>query len=125
MTNEKGFILPLTMTISLILIIFVLHSLVLYQSDRRFIKERLVSFELNELIQLAAFDLEDRIEDNTLASSGKLIYSKGFVLYDTDKVSGHVVKITFTATIARNVKRSSIFYYDTEMSGITKWKELS
>lgn len=123
MKNQRGFVLPLTMIMSFILLFFTVHAILSYQYDRSFAQKRAMSFELNELIQMATVDLEKLAKEDHIESSGKLVYTTGNVQYHTNKVNGTVWKIAMIATNHEGFRHSNTFYYDSEKGGIVKWAE--
>ncbi|WP_141604261.1 competence type IV pilus minor pilin ComGG [Terrilactibacillus laevilacticus] len=118
--NEDGFVLPLCVIISFLIIAFALHAVILLQNEQEFKKESDLSLRFNEVTQLGLFDIKKNLAKNELPTSGSFIYDDGIVNFQMTKSTDKELEVFVTVSIDGHEQKNK-FYYDTEKGGITKW----
>ncbi|MCA1031715.1 hypothetical protein LCL95_11830 [Bacillus timonensis] len=121
--SEKGFILPITIVISLMAFIIFVHQLTLYEIDKRFSIEIQQLYILENIMQMAVSDVTAKIDTGEISSFGNIMYEDGTVSYSMAMTSPEVVRVIVTCrtTIEREYK--SQFFYDLSKKEITQWFE--
>ncbi|GGL61467.1 competence type IV pilus minor pilin ComGG [Sporolactobacillus putidus] len=107
--HQNGFMLPLTMILSLLLLAFVLHAVLLLDSDRNFFQASYNSFQLQQLRECVLVDIDGQIQQKTLPEKGSIVYDKGTANFRTNK-SGDNLEIVFTITSAQSKETDKIVY---------------
>lgn len=107
--NQKGFILPLTMILSFLLLAFVLHAILLLNSDRNFFSQSYTQFHLQQLRECALVDFHRHIEEKTLPENGTLEYEGGTVTFTTTEQDDSY-QIQFTITDGQTKEKNKICY---------------
>lgn len=117
MNNEKGFILPTTMVISLLFFAVFTHQLDLYLTEKRFYKEVEEQYQLEMILNMAVDDIVEDIEvskeEGTLTSSSSawLYYPNGQVRYLVSILDVDVVSITMNGETLHGRKYNARFMY--------------
>ncbi|RYL90986.1 hypothetical protein EWI07_10955 [Sporolactobacillus sp. THM7-4] len=107
--NQKGFILPLTMILSLLFLALVAHAIFLLNSDQVFYRSVISSFQLQQLRECALTDFNDQIQKNSLPETGSFVYDIGTVSYKT-VTDGDQLTVLFTIT-SRDGKETNKMTY--------------
>jgi hypothetical protein len=119
--NQEGFILPLTMILSLIMLAFVFHALLLLNSDRQFFRQSYSRFQLQQLRECTLSDLKREMEQKTLPNEGTFVYHKGtaqFIVTENE----NSLTIKFTISTGENKEIDQIIY-SKESGKPTNWLE--
>ncbi|MDN3956432.1 competence type IV pilus minor pilin ComGG [Sporolactobacillus laevolacticus] len=119
--SQRGFILPLTMILSLLLLAFVFHALLLLYSDRQFFRQVHTQFQLQQLRECVLNDLEQKIKEKTLPSQGTVVYHKGTVTFSATE-SGGLLKVKFTLSDNQS-KETDQMTYSMESGEPVNWLE--
>ncbi|BBN99130.1 competence type IV pilus minor pilin ComGG [Sporolactobacillus terrae] len=121
LNNQQGFILPLTMILSLVFIAFIFHALFLLQSDRTFFQHTQTHFVLQQLRECALNDFQQKLEQDALPDEGTFNYHNGTVQYIVTEDSAFVT-INFTVHYGdeREIDR---IVYDRESGNPVRWLE--
>ncbi|GAY75290.1 competence type IV pilus minor pilin ComGG [Sporolactobacillus inulinus] len=121
LNNQQGFILPLVMILSLVLITFIFHALFLLQSDRTFFQHAQTHFVLQQLRECALNDFQQKLQQGDLPHEGSFNYHKGTVQYIVTEDSAFVT-INFTVQYGdeREIDR---IVYDRESGNPVRWLE--
>jgi hypothetical protein len=107
--NQKGFILPLTMILSLMLLAFVFHALLLLTSDRQFFQQSYNRFQFQQLRECTLSDLKREMKQKTLPNEGTFVYHKGTVHFIVTENEDSVT-IKFTISTDENKEIDQIIY---------------
>lgn len=132
--NQDGFILPLTMIIIFLLFSFLLYEIKAYQSEKQFLYYREEMFTVNDLMQMAAVDLEQRfaasLPDKNYGTfdyiNGKVSYTISQPPKDADLPGSSpqdVIYITLKAQADNEGEHVSFAYYDKKKRKIIRWAE--
>lgn len=108
-TNQRGFILPLTMILSLLLITLVLHAVMLLNSDRAYFQASFASFQLQQLRESALADIDEQIQKKTLPENGTFVYDRGTAIFRTNK-SRDNLEVLFTIMSDQSKETDKIIY---------------
>lgn len=106
---QSGFIFPLTVIISMILLAFVFHALLLLNSEREFVQSAWTAFQLQQIRENALADFEEQIKSDALPVSGSLLYESGTVTYSALEEDDRL-EITFTVIADRHSETNRIIY---------------
>ncbi|WP_332237702.1 competence type IV pilus minor pilin ComGG [Sporolactobacillus sp. KGMB 08714] len=107
--HQKGFMLPLAMILALILTAFVLHAVLLLDSDRNFFQASYSAFQLQQLRECALADINEQIQKKTLPEKGSFVYDKGTINFRTNQV-GDNLEILFTIISDQGKETDQIVY---------------
>lgn len=125
MRNEKGFILPVTLFISILFFLAFTYQINMYISDQLFNKETEELFILENLMQLGVVDVLTEINENSIpAVQTQLNYPIGTVTYTVQELSSTTATIFITCKTNDNRVYSSKFTYDLLKEEIITWSEL-
>ncbi|MET1247681.1 competence type IV pilus minor pilin ComGG [Sporolactobacillus sp. STCC-11] len=120
-TNQKGFILPLTMILSLMLLAFVFHALLLLTSDRQFFRQSYSRFQLQQLRECTLTDLKREMKQKTLPNKGTFLYHKGTVQFIvTENVDSVTIKFTILGGESQEIDQ---IIYSKESGKPINWLE--
>lgn len=128
MKNEQGFIYPLTLVISLVLMFILVTELTSYKSDLRFLNEREAFEQLQSQLQMAAIDMASKIDATDLNTpfkqmEGTFTYPSGYVEYVASTYVDQIIKISLKSFLAQGRKYNVLLLYDRENNVITRWVE--
>ncbi|QOR65503.1 hypothetical protein IM538_17055 [Cytobacillus suaedae] len=129
MKNEKGFILPTTLAISLVLIIVFTHQLDLYLTEKRFYKEVEEQYHLEMIISMSIDDIieeiEVRTENNTQTSSYSawLYYPNGKVRYLVAQQTLDTLSITMYCETSNGRKYNARLLYNLMEKRPVQWSK--
>lgn len=125
MRNEKGFIFPFTLIISMLFTYFMLHQIELYNIDNKVINEFEELAILGSLIQIGTVDIISEIDMSVepYNASGSFHYSLGTVTYSLNKISDTLLRVDVQSETRQNRIYSVVFVYDYSIKAVTKWLE--
>ncbi len=118
MKNDKGFILPTTIAISLLFFAVFTHQLDLYLTEKRFYKEVEEQYHLEMIISMAVNDIIEEIESKivegslTSAYSAWLYYPNGKVRYQVAEQTLERFAITMYCETSNGRKYNAKYLYD-------------
>ena len=122
--NDKGFILPIAIILSLLFSSVVIHYINLLETDRLFLQERKNFFHHNLLLQSAANEMLLQLENfDTIEMNGNFDYSHGSVTYEIKQSDEFTVTVEFISKTELDGQRKATVYYDREKKAITRWME--
>lgn len=125
MSNEKGFIYP----ISLWFLLFFSISLIIAMEENLMEKQFFQETEkilVGEYYLLAASKkVETVILQEDVESVGMFNYSNGNVSYEISTLSENLSMITFQLTLDTGERWQATAYYDYEQQKMVKWMELN
>ncbi|MCI1882784.1 MAG: ComGG family competence protein [Sporolactobacillus sp.] len=94
--DSRGFILPLTVILSVIVVAAVLHAVFVLQSEQRFYRSAYQDFQLRQLRECAMQDIRVGLREHALPEDGRLSYDKGTVHFIVTAEQEERVKVIFT-----------------------------
>ncbi|MFC6387610.1 competence type IV pilus minor pilin ComGG [Sporolactobacillus kofuensis] len=107
--NENGFVLPLTIMLSVILLAFVIHSVLLLNSDRQFFQQTNTRYQLQQIRESVLVDIENQMKEKKLANQGTFVYHKGTVTYTVND-NGSQLSLTLTISVDHSQEVDRIIY---------------
>lgn len=113
LSNQKGFILPLTVIVLFLLASFTLFQIRQYVIERDFYFEYSEAFTNERLLQLAIVDVAKKIDQSTerIDLSGILYYDKGEVSYQIRSKEKCSYSILLTSKTKNNRLRQLNYTY--------------
>ncbi len=121
--NEKGFVLPITLAVSLCFLTVMLFLAELYVTKVRFVGEQYAMQQLDSLMQMASTDTLQLLSVNASPQKGNLSYPNGIASYDVKKIDLNTVEATIICTNKDNHMYKTIFRYSLSEKKITLWKD--
>lgn len=119
--GDRGFILPLTMMLSLLIVMAVLHALFLLETDRSFYQAVRTHTELQEIRECALSDIDRGVKEKTLPEEGSFVYDRGAASFRT-VTEGERLDIFLEITAGDHREYDQITYSLTESRPI-EWIE--
>lgn len=126
MKREDGYILPVTLLISILLFTLFTYQINMYVVEKKFYKETEELYVLEGLMQMGVYDIKAELADiddleNNL--QGSFTYPNGKVNYSTTLLANGLVKIAVRSSTFSGRKYAAVFYYNSIEKTITKWIE--
>lgn len=122
--RDKGFILPLTLVFSFLLFSVLFHQISLYQSEKPLISGTETAFTLHRLTQMAAVDLENRLDTTVDAPvTGSFKYEHGRAVYEFVENDNGVIILGLTIVLDSGGEDFNYLYYDVNNKSIIRWEE--
>jgi hypothetical protein len=123
-TNEKGFTLPLTLSILIAFILFLSLQVEQLLTDRKMFQETKSIFQQEYYMLSSIKKIEKKLSSGELLpSKGKMAYLDGNMDYQIDLPSGNTQKITLTLVLNSGGSAWGYGYYDKNAKKIIKWVE--
>lgn len=123
--NEHGFIFPLCLLLSFLLIATTLHQIERLHSERLFLDERInyfthdTHFQMSTIEILSILSQLDTIDD----MDGILTYDTGHVFFTVESDEHMRATISLTSSTPLAGERSILFQYDHAKKLVTQWSE--
>ncbi|HET7628472.1 MAG TPA: competence type IV pilus minor pilin ComGG [Bacillales bacterium] len=117
--SEKGFVLPLTMVVALLLTGYALFQWHMYDADKRFLREKENSLRLSLLIESGIADFAAAVERNH--DHLQFTYKTGSVSMKIEN-RGDTSRVTLRAETKKGESRTIRFQYDKINDKIMAWK---
>ncbi|RYM02198.1 hypothetical protein EWH99_11245 [Sporolactobacillus sp. THM7-7] len=115
--DQGGFILPLTMILSLLLLAFVMHAIFLLNSDRGFYQSVVADFQLQQIRKCAIADIGRAVQKKLLPEHGSFVYDRGTASYKTAE-AGDRLDVTITIAAGQSRETDKITYRLTDSRAI-------
>ncbi|WP_209123049.1 competence type IV pilus minor pilin ComGG [Alkalihalobacillus sp. BA299] len=125
MCNQKGFILPLTLTLCLFLSLALFHLLEVYIVEKRFYSEQEEILIIESLLQMATIDLLHSVEIIDYQSSGEFHYEKGVATYWILEDSHDTLNIQLKVTTNSKRQRVVRLILDKVRMRVKEWIEVT
>ncbi|OIJ20280.1 hypothetical protein BKP45_09445 [Anaerobacillus alkalidiazotrophicus] len=122
LNNEKGFIMPVTLIIILIVCSFVTFQMNQYVIEKNYFFEASEMYTAERLLQMAIVDVEQHLvnqHENHL--SGKFHYENGEVIFVINKEVDDVFSITLTSKTLNQRSRKIMYYYYSDVGTVLPW----
>ncbi|WP_044896046.1 competence type IV pilus minor pilin ComGG [Aeribacillus alveayuensis] len=120
MKNEKGYIFPLTIVLSLFIFFIIMANVSIYVRDIQFYKDTQEFFALENLMMLAV-----QHSSNHLVNRKKetLSLPTGNISYIVNEMDDGLIKVSITCETVNNTTYSASYVYDANNEQIMKWVE--
>ncbi|MCL1630378.1 ComGG family competence protein [Sporolactobacillus sp. CPB3-1] len=119
--NQNGFILPLSVILSVLLLAFILHSIIQLNSDRKYYHYASLQFTFQQLRECALIDLQRKINQDILNQEGSFNYRQGTVSYHVEESTDSlIVTLTISARESNEVDKVT---FSKESKKMTNWLE--
>ncbi|WP_456278306.1 competence type IV pilus minor pilin ComGG [Bacillus sp. AK128] len=122
MNNEKGYILPFVLVLSLLLFFLLSHQVSIYITDVRFYKEKFEWYHLERLIQKTMAGLEVSVEHGDFKNK-EMTFEEGKAIIQFSTVSTTEKRIDITVQTNNRRKSSVILHYHLLENKLIKWTE--
>jgi hypothetical protein len=124
LTNEKGFTLPLTLSIMIVFILFLTFQVEQLLTERKMFHETksILQQEYYMLVSIKKIE-KQLVTGETLPAKGKMNYLYGNIDYQIDLPSGNTQKITLSLVLTSGETAWGYGYYDKNAKKIIKWVE--
>lgn len=125
--NERGFIFPLSVIICYALISYVVHQLIVYETEKRFIYEQERLIQLEALLETAIAEWKETFippregGDSVYTFS----YEPGTVTIEVIADRDDVVEITAIASLRSGHRRNAGFLYDLKTQTVYNYWEVT
>lgn len=121
--NQRGFILPLTMTFCFLFSLFILSEVEIYKIEQRLYIEEEELEKLKNLLQIGIQDINDVAQSNTLKDKlvGRLEYPIGSVQFSIEPMGKDLILVQ--GTCITNKQRKQLFNatVNIETEKIVRW----
>ncbi|MFC0561650.1 competence type IV pilus minor pilin ComGG [Halalkalibacter alkalisediminis] len=124
MINEKGFILPTTLFLCLLIIHIVMLQVHLYQTEKRFIYEQERFLQLEALLQVGIKEFQEGEYEPVLNQTFLFSYETGTVAFTIRSLHDGISSIYVTVSLKSGHKRLAGFKYIWEKSEIINYWEV-
>ncbi|MFV8827928.1 competence type IV pilus minor pilin ComGG [Alkalihalobacterium sp. APHAB7] len=121
--GQKGFILPMTLILCLLLSLALMHVLDVYLTEKKFYAEQEEIFLLESLLQMAAVDIVDDLTTNRLSDSGAFNYEKGAAVYWILEETHDTLNIQLKVRTEKEKQRVVRLLLDKEKMRVKEWIE--
>ncbi|WP_408006739.1 competence type IV pilus minor pilin ComGG [Pseudalkalibacillus sp. A8] len=123
MRREGGYITAFSIIISLILISVTLFNIRILDSERKFLKKRVVWFKVNVTLELARGEVFDGLQSGSLRSGddGSLTFQDGTAGYLVTQISEEVYAVHFNVQIDDTGKGAGLMYYNYVNKEVIQW----
>jgi hypothetical protein len=122
--KKNGFITPLTLVISFILLSTILHQIKTLEQERLFLMEEKQVFLLEQLLQMATTDMLEMLKASTNLIEGTFDYEHGTVTYQILEKTNEEVRVRLRAFTDQGRKNQVILYYNLNNQELTEWVEI-
>ncbi|MGO4887137.1 competence type IV pilus minor pilin ComGG [Anaerobacillus sp. MEB173] len=126
MNNEKGFVTPVTLILSLLLFSLLFYQVQQYTVEKRFLKEQEEILTMDALMQMGVVDIIDIIgafDTPPQTLTGQLRYVKGNVHYVIAPGTEERLSVKLECVTNNGRKRNIEIFYDIISSDIIDWIE--
>lgn len=122
LNNSRGFMLPLTMVISILTLSLIIHSIFLLDSERHFFQSTYAVFQLRQLRENAFSELKQAVKEKTLPETGRFIYDEAGTATFTVTTDGtqKVINVRLETDLSSQTDQ---VVFDSETAVITRWQE--
>ncbi|MFS1517942.1 competence type IV pilus minor pilin ComGG [Bacillus sp. SCS-151] len=122
--NEHGFIFPVTLVMSLLFFLVLLHQIEMYVVEKNFYHEIEQLYILENIMQMATTDILKDIHDNAYPIRNKIYtYPNGQAMYSTEQIEEGMLKISIECKTIQKRLYNAFFIYELEEGRIIKWVE--
>ncbi|MEW5320599.1 competence type IV pilus minor pilin ComGG [Geobacillus thermoleovorans] len=126
MGRQDGVIFPIVTVVSLLLVFSVMHVLLLYEAERQAAYEAQQAAEADELVQMAVFDVKERIasaDPSTAGEAGEWTYPRGMAAYRWVREDAAHIQVSLSIRSASGLRRAVMFTVTLPALHIVEWSE--
>jgi hypothetical protein len=123
--KEKGFVLPVTLLIALLVFFVVHHQLQVYVSEALFAQHVRSYYQLEHLME-EAVSAAPRIfaHEGEIGQGKTYVYPQGEVAYTLQSWQNGRMMVKIHCTLSPKLQTKALVEVDTEKSLVTKWEKL-
>ncbi|MFJ5621361.1 competence type IV pilus minor pilin ComGG [Peribacillus loiseleuriae] len=122
--NEKGAVLPVTMVVAAVLIMFTLYSIEKFNLEKMFYKNVEDGLVLDHILLLASHEVQNMVAQDDQIDEGVLHFPNGTVEYVVISREEHYISLILSALTKQGLSRKVHFLYDKEEGRLVKWGEV-
>lgn len=119
--NEKGAVLPVTMVVAAVLIVFTFYSIEKFNLEKMFYKNVEDGLVLDHILLLASHEVQNMVAHD---DEGVLHFPNGTVEYVVISREERYVSMNLSALTTQGLSRKVNFLYDKEEGKLVKWVEV-
>ncbi|MFN7251176.1 MAG: competence type IV pilus minor pilin ComGG [Anaerobacillus sp.] len=124
MGNEKGFILPTTIIIMLLLSSFVIFQVSQYALEKKILSEEGELYTAERLLQMGVVDVLNILgSDNRENFSGNFYYEEGEVSFVVKKERNEMKSVRLISRTVAPKTKEFTFFYDVKTETVLPWLE--
>ncbi|MBM6617305.1 competence type IV pilus minor pilin ComGG [Bacillus suaedaesalsae] len=120
--NQRGYVLPLVLMVSTLLLFILAHQLSLYVTESKFYNESSEIYKMDLILQKVTKDLKDVVADPSLKSK-VYQFKEGSALLSMNYDNPSIIQVQIKVETKNNRKSSVLVHYDPVNNKITKWIE--
>ncbi|MGX2960446.1 competence type IV pilus minor pilin ComGG [Peribacillus sp. JNUCC 23] len=119
--NEKGAVLPVTMVVASILIVFTFYSIEKFNLEKMFYKNVENVLVLDHLLLLASHEVQNMVAHDAYVDGGVLHFPNGTVEYAMISSEERYSSLELFALTTQGLSRKVNVLYDIEEGELVKW----
>lgn len=125
MRNQSGMIFPVTVMVSFFILMALSHVLALYQVEMEAIAYEQQSREMDEMMQMAVFDVKQQIAafSDWQRDEGVFVYPLGKANYTWEKIDETKIKAAISVYSDKGIRYSATFIVSFPALDIIEWTE--
>ncbi len=124
MDNEKGFVLPTTLVILLLLFSFLTFQISQYTIEKQLLKDEVELFTAERLLQKGIVDVIKLLKsDKRELISGTLFYNEGEITFIVKNEQSEVKSIHIVSKTTQAQSKQITFYYDMKNETVLPWSK--
>lgn len=121
--NSYGFMLPLTMAVSVLILSLILHGIFLLNSERHFFQSAYTVFQLRQLRENAFSELGLAIKEKSLPASGSFDYDGTGMATFVVVSDGGAEKVVNLLLNNGSSSQTDQVVFNSETAEISRWQE--
>jgi hypothetical protein len=121
-SNERGFMYPLSHSMLILLTILISIHLHQFLAEKRLFQETETILKQEYYLLCAVKKLEAELQTNPTISNGTYPFKEGIVVFTKEDL-GTTSKFTMTLTLANGIQALGFSYYDKNLLKMVKWVE--
>ncbi|MGE8078101.1 competence type IV pilus minor pilin ComGG [Peribacillus loiseleuriae] len=122
--NEKGAVLPVTMVVAAVLIMFTFYSIEKFNLEKMFYKNVEDGLVLDHILLLASHEVQNMVAHDDQIDEGVLHFPNGTVEYVVISREERYISLILSALTKQGLSRKVNFLYDKEEGKLVKWGEV-
>lgn len=122
--NEKGAVLPVTMVVASILIVFTFYSIEKFNLEKMFYKNVENVLVLDHLLLLASHEVQNIVAHDMYGDEGVLYFPNGTVKYAMISSEERYFSLELFALTTQGLSRKVNVLYDIEEEEVVKWGKI-
>ena len=119
--NEKGAVLPVTMVVASVLIVFAFYSIEKFNLEKKFYKNVENVLVLDHILLLASHEVQNMVAHDAYVDEGVLLFPNGTVEYVMISREERFFSMELFALTTQGLSRKVNVLYDIEEGKLVKW----